>query len=203
MGGRIHSHRFPAANMAVAYVNGDHGQMKSTEEFLKSGFISVDIFAATPAETGGGLQMMRRSADGPQVASQTAVGEEAEQPGQVLIREVGKLAAPVDRVGALPVQPGSTMRLDVVVRTRKIGHFFPGGTVDSFDIWLEVEAKDASGASIFHSGYVEDEGRGPVDKGAHFYRSFLLDGQGNPINKRNAWQARSGAVRAANPAGRG
>ena len=34
-------------------------------------------------------------------------------------------------------------------------------------------------------------GRGPVDPGAHFYRSLLLDDHGNPINKRNAWSARS------------
>jgi tetratricopeptide (TPR) repeat protein len=38
---------------------------------------------------------------------------------------------------------------------------------------------------------VEDDGRGPVERGAHFYRSFLLDSEGNHINKRNAWQARS------------
>jgi tetratricopeptide (TPR) repeat protein len=83
------------------------------------------------------------------------------------------------------------VRLDVVVRTRKIGHSFPGGTLDAFDTWLEVEAQDASGRVVFRSGGVEDEGRGPVDPGAHFYRSYQLDGAGNPINKRNAWQARS------------
>jgi tetratricopeptide (TPR) repeat protein len=44
---------------------------------------------------------------------------------------------------------------------------------------------------IFWSGRVEDGGRGPVEPGAHFYRSYQLDGEGNPINKRNAWQARS------------
>jgi tetratricopeptide (TPR) repeat protein len=38
---------------------------------------------------------------------------------------------------------------------------------------------------------VEDGGRGRVEPGAHFYRAFLLDGEGNPINKRNAWAARS------------
>jgi tetratricopeptide (TPR) repeat protein len=30
-----------------------------------------------------------------------------------------------------------------------------------------------------------------VEPGAHFYRSFQLDGDGNPIDKRNAWQTRS------------
>jgi len=48
----------------------------------------------------------------------------------------------------------------VVVRTRKIGHFFPGGTVDSFDIWLDVQAKDATGKVVFWSGQVEDNGKG-------------------------------------------
>src|SRR3989442_1780039 len=31
----------------------------------------------------------------------------------------------------------------------------------------------------------------PVEPGAHFYRSFLVDQHGNEINKRNAWAARA------------
>ena len=46
-------------------------------------------------------------------------------------------------------------------------------------------------ATLFHSGAVEDGGKGPVEPGAHFYRSLQLDEHGNPINKRNAWAARS------------
>ena len=34
-------------------------------------------------------------------------------------------------------------------------------------------------------------GKGPVEPGAHFYRSLQLDEHGNPINKRNAWTTRS------------
>jgi tetratricopeptide (TPR) repeat protein len=189
--GMVHSHRFAAANTAVAYVNRDEKQLEETVRFLQSGFISVDIFAAAPAdEPRGELQMMRRAGDAPQLSSTFAIGEEAEQAGHVFIREVGKLAAPIDRAG-VEFRPGSTIRLDIVVRTRKIGHFFPAGTVDAFDVWLEVEARDATGRKIFHSGKVEDNGRGPVERGAHFYRSFLLDAAGNMINKRNAWQARS------------
>ena len=122
--------------------------------------------------------------------SSFAVGEEAEQAAPAVIREVGRMAAPLDR--AAPVlSPGSTVRLDVVVRTRKIGHFFPAGTVDAFDVWLEVQGRDADGRIVFWSGQVEDEGRGPVEPGAHFYRSYQLDGHGNPIDKRNAFQTRS------------
>ena len=188
--GEIHSHRFPGANMAVPYANRDQGQMGAVERFLKSGFITVDIFSVSPVEASKDTQMVRRAGDGPQLASTMAVGEEAEQSGNVIIREVGKLAAPIDRSGA-KVEPGSEVRVDVVVRTRKIGHFFPGGTVDAFDIWLELQGTDADGKLVYWSGAVTDGGKGPVEPGAHFYKSYQLDGEGNPINKRNAWQARS------------
>jgi len=72
-----------------------------------------------------------------------------------------------------------------------VGHFFPGGTVDAFDVWLEFEATDNNGQVLFWSGRVEDNGKGPVEKGAHFYRSLMLDAHGNPINKRNAWATRA------------
>jgi tetratricopeptide (TPR) repeat protein len=190
-GGKVHSHRFPGANMAVPFVNHDQQQMDATEKFLKSGFISVDIFGVSPIEDSPGeTQMVRRLGEGPQAMSGIAAGEEAEQGGQGVIREVGKLAAPIDKAGA-KLQPGSTVRVDVVVRTRKIGHFFPGGTIDAFDVWLEVQGRDADGRVVFWSGQAEDEGRGHVDPGAHFFRAFQLDAEGNPINKRNAWQARS------------
>lgn len=188
--GYVHNHRFAAANTAVAHVNNDEPQLKETKEFLQSGFISVDIFAASPAEDLKGQPEMRRRSDAqPQLASTFATGEEAEQSGAVLLREVGKVAAPLDRTTAT-FQPGSTVRVDVVVRTRRIGHFFPGGTVDSFDVWLELTGRDADGKLVFLSGGTDGE-NGPVDPGAHFYRSVQLDGEGNPINKRNAWQTRS------------
>ena len=38
---------------------------------------------------------------------------------------------------------------------------------------------------------VEDDGKGPVEKGAHFYQSLQVDAHGNPINKRNAWATRA------------
>src|SRR5439155_490671 len=89
------------------------------------------------------------------------------------------------------VRRGDDARVDVVVRTRKVGHFFPGGTVDAFEVWLELQATDEKGQVLFWSGKVEDDGKGPVEPGAHFYRSLQIDGHGNPINKRNAWATRS------------
>lgn len=197
-GGQVHSHRFPGANTALPFVNQDQAQMDAVQKFLKSGFITVDIFAASPVEEGKeGTAMVRRAGEGPQAMTTFGVGEEAEPSGPVTIRDVGNVAAPLNVVGGAAVRfkPGSTVRIDAVVRTRTIGHFFPGGTVDAFDTWLELQGKDATGRIIFWSGAVEPEpgGRsGPVETGAHFYRSYALDGEGNPINKRNAWQARTG-----------
>ncbi|HEX4566968.1 MAG TPA: multiheme c-type cytochrome, partial [Vicinamibacterales bacterium] len=190
--GTIHSHRFAAANMAVPFVNHDTEQMKYTQAFLQSGFITVDIFSIAPIdEKSEGTRMIRRATDAaPQVNTSFAVGEEAEQAGPVVIRDVGQIAAPIN-TAAPPVPAGSTVRVDVVVRTRTIGHFFPGGTVDAFDVWLELQGKDADGNLVFWSGQVKDNGKGPVEEGAHFYRSYQIDAQGNPINKRNAFQTRS------------
>ena len=189
--GKVHSHRFPGANTAVPFANQDQEQLALTEKFLKSGFITVDIFAISPvSHQKSDTEMVRRGNGAPQANTTFAVGEEAEQTSAAVIRDVGAVAAPIESSG-VTLEPGKTARVDVVVRTRKIGHFFPGGTVDAFDVWLELQARDDAGKIIFWSGSVEDNGKGPVEAGAHFYRSYQLDGTGNPINKRNAWQARS------------
>src|SRR5205807_8122667 len=81
--------------------------------------------------------------------------------------------------------------VEVVVRTRKLGHIFPGGTVDANDTWLELKATYDNNRVLLWSGRVEDNGKGPVEKSAHFYRSLQVDAHGNPINKRNAWSSRA------------
>jgi len=48
--GFVHSHRFPGANTAVPTANEDAAQLKLTEGFLKSGALTVDIFAVSPAQ---------------------------------------------------------------------------------------------------------------------------------------------------------
>lgn len=186
-----HSHRFIAANTSLSHANLDAVQTAAEQKFLTSGFISVDIFSAAPVnDNGKQTNMVRRASTGPTLSSGIASGEEVEQSGDTFIRQVGEVAAPLD-VAKPKLVPGSTARVDVVVRTRKIGHFFPGGTLDSFDIWLELQARDATGRIIYWNGAVADGGKGPVDPGAHMYKAFQLDGDGNEINKRNAYQARS------------
>jgi Flp pilus assembly protein TadD len=185
--GNVHSHRFPAANTALPTANDDAEQLKATEGFLKAGILSVDIFAVSPAHA-----VSKAAATGENELSTTfAVGEEAETkitPGAT--GEAAPVTAPLNRVQPA-LRRGDTVRVDVVVRTKKIGHFFPGGTVDAYDTWLELKGTDDKGRMIFWSGMVEDAGKGPVEKGAHFYRSLQVDAHGNSINKRNAWATRA------------
>jgi hypothetical protein len=125
-----------------------------------------------------------------QANSGFAVGQEEEQSAPALVGEVGKLSAPIGSASAR-LEHGSTSRVDVGVRIRKIGRFFPAGTVDAFDGWLELQATEDTGRVLSWSGKVEDDGKGPIEPGAHFYRSLQLDDVGSPIDKRNAWQSRS------------
>jgi Tfp pilus assembly protein PilF len=191
--GHIHSHRFPAANTAVPFVNHDAEQLRVTQKFLRDGQVSVDVFGLVREDTprAVGSPSLPSGAE-PRLASTFAQGEEsgASSAPAFVLSPPSEVIAPLDKASPV-VRQGESVRVEVVVRTRKVGHFFPGGTVDAFDVWVELEATDDRGRVVFHSGAVEDAGRGPVDPGAHFYRSLLLDEHGNPINKRNAWMARS------------
>src|SRR4051812_102143 len=191
--GKVRSHRFAAANTALPFVNGDAAQLKAVQDFLRDGQVSVDIFGivrSSPSEAAAAGRS--QSSTEPRTASTFAVGEESINFGaaQNFLAPAADVIAPLGNVDAA-VRRGDSVRVEVVVRTRKVGHFFPGGTVDAFDVWVELEAVDEHGRTLLHSGEAADGGRGPVDPGAHFYRSLQLDEHGNPINKRNAWSARS------------
>jgi Tfp pilus assembly protein PilF len=191
-GGMIRSHRFPGANTALPTANRDEKQLQTVVDFLKAGQVTVDLFALVRGgEVPEGVELP--PAGERRIASTFAVGEESELS---LPRRLGTAAAeeivtaPLDREGVALVR-GESVRVDAVVRTRNVGHFFPGGTVDAFDVWLELQAIDDRGRVLFWNGFAEDDGKGPVEPAAHFYQSFQLDGRGNRINKRNAWSTRS------------
>src|SRR5213593_4037158 len=188
--GLVHSHRFPGANTAVPTANQDQAQYEFAKNFLQDKQLSVDIFAISPAEKDANAPV-RSELGKPELSTTFAVGEESDASlPKGPAGEVRPITAPIDRTDAA-VRRGDDARVDVVVRTRKVGHFFPGGTVDAFEVWLELQATDEKGQVLFWSGKVEDDGKGPVEPGAHFYRSLQIDGHGNPINKRNAWATRA------------
>lgn len=198
--GIIHSHQFPGANTALPYVNEDSEQLDTVEKFLEANQVSVDIFGISPEQLTAGSAKGANSSGLPETAPQLqttfGVGEESQFSApagqQQFASPAAQLTAPFGR-SPIQVRRGSTVRVDIVVRTRGVGHFFPGGTIDAFDLWLELRATDENGRTIFWSGQtgLNDDGNGPVDPGAQFYRALLMDTHGNPINKRNAWSERA------------
>jgi tetratricopeptide (TPR) repeat protein len=190
--GYVHDHSFVAANTALPVANLHEDQMRRTIEFLQANQVTVDVFAAgTPREreametVTGGDEMRAASTFGEGEEVAMAVGR-----GTGMSREPEAIWAPLDRAD-VAVRRGEEIRVDVVVRTRGVGHFFPGGTVDAFDTWLEVRATDETGRTVYWSGAATEGGTGPVDEGAHRYGARMVDGHGNRIDRRNAWATRA------------
>jgi hypothetical protein len=94
----------------------------------------------------------------------------------------GRLQAPLGPV--LPeLKPGGHYLFEVVVRTIGVGHELTQGTADSNELWLDLQVR-ARGRLIGRSGGLG--ARGEVDPWAYFLNAYLLDKNGNRIDRRNA-----------------
>jgi tetratricopeptide (TPR) repeat protein len=78
--------------------------------------------------------------------------------------------------------PGNRYLLEIVIRTTGIGHHLTQGTTDSNELWLDVTAT-ADGKLIGRSGDLDT--RGAVDPWAYFVNAYVLDRQGQRIDRRN------------------
>jgi tetratricopeptide (TPR) repeat protein len=94
----------------------------------------------------------------------------------------GELIAPL-RPAVPALEPGKTYLLETVVRTVKIGHPFTQGTADSNEVWLDVTLK-VGDKIIGRSGGMNPED-GSVDPWSHFINVYMLDRDGNRIDRRN------------------
>jgi tetratricopeptide (TPR) repeat protein len=95
----------------------------------------------------------------------------------------GRLIAPL-RPEAPVLEPGKTYLLETVIRTLKLGHLFTQGTVDSNEVWLDVTVT-AGDRVIGRSGAIDPARGNEVDPWAHFVNVFMLDKDGNRIDRRN------------------
>lgn len=94
----------------------------------------------------------------------------------------GELIGPI-RPQIPTLQPGATYLVEVVIRTMKLGHLFTQGTVDSNEVWLDVAAS-SGGRFIGRSGGLDSK-TGEVDPWSHFVNTYVIDRDGNRIDRRN------------------
>ncbi|MCP4414694.1 MAG: hypothetical protein GY808_19225 [Gammaproteobacteria bacterium] len=82
---------------------------------------------------------------------------------------------------------GGKANLMVTVTSRQIGHFFPAGTIDINQPWIELVVSDADGNTIYSDGLVDDHG--VVDPNARFYYSVLVNRDGAHVWKHDLLNA--------------
>jgi Tfp pilus assembly protein PilF len=81
------------------------------------------------------------------------------------------------------VSPGEVLDVEVVVRTRGVGHPFTNGTADSNETWVAFRgATGASEAPFFASGVLDDAGR--LDPAADRLWAYLVDHEGGHMDRR-------------------
>ena len=95
----------------------------------------------------------------------------------------GPLTAPL-RPNMPALLPGGEYVIDVVLRTLTLGHTFTQGTADSNEVWLELTA--TSGGQVIGMSGGRDSADGAVDPWSHFVNAYVLDRDGNRIDRRNA-----------------
>ena len=96
----------------------------------------------------------------------------------------GRLTAPI-RPSIPTLESEKSYLFEIVIRTLKMGHLFTQGTVDSNEVWLDVTVRRGE-TIIGRSGGMDAEKGNEVDRWAHFVNVFMLDKNGNRINRRNA-----------------
>lgn len=153
---KIHDHQFPSANTAIPKLAADLGRISPE---------AADEAIAAHREFEEGV--MRIDVFGVRKGG----------------RIDGELVAPI-RPEVPMLAPGESYLLETVVRTVKMGHLFTQGTVDSNEVWVEVTAR-LGDRVIGKSGGMREPDRA-VDPWAHFLNAFVLDRDGNRIDRRNA-----------------
>lgn len=94
----------------------------------------------------------------------------------------GELIAPL-RPEVPELVPGRSYLIEAVIRTLKMGHEFTQGTADSNEVWIDLSASLGE-RLIGRSGGMG--GDGAVDPWSFFVNSYVLDRDGNRIDRRNA-----------------
>ena len=93
------------------------------------------------------------------------------------------LMAPLGQ-GPAELRAGRTYLAAIVVRNLRVGHLFTEGTSDSNQAWLDVTLTSGT-RTIGRSGGTAPP-HNQVDPWAHFVNAYVIDRNGNRIDRRNA-----------------
>ncbi len=88
-----------------------------------------------------------------------------------------ELLALPDQGTRVPVD--QDIELGILVRNRRVGHFFPGGVADMREAWVELSVMDESGKLKLTSGLLDESGF--LEASAHRYHAVLLDRNGKVL----------------------
>ena len=83
------------------------------------------------------------------------------------------------------LERGKEYLVEVVIRTLRVGHKFTEGTIDSNEVWLALDAKSPATGIVGRSGGLTPD-TSSVDPWSHFVNAYVIDRDGNRIDRRNA-----------------
>ncbi len=127
--------------------------------------------------TGGHSWLAAMRHDAPQLERVRANLRDAARVDVVAVRDGGgALVVPAE---AAALAAGTSLDLEVVVTNERVGHRFPGGTLDMHDTWLEVVVEDAHGETIAAHGVRHTRDARVAD--AHVLHAVIVDDGGKPV----------------------
>jgi len=91
-----------------------------------------------------------------------------------------------------PAVPGRPFSLRITTANVGVEHPFPSSVVELIEVWLWVEVRDGAGRVIFRSGELDADGF--LDPQAHTLGGYLLDDQGNVIDRNRIWMIKKKVI---------
>jgi tetratricopeptide (TPR) repeat protein len=90
-------------------------------------------------------------------------------------------------IGSQPVsiKPGGLVQAYIVIENKGIGHSLIPELRDLFEAWVHFSVKNASGETIYESGFLQPDGS--LDPYAHSFVNLPMDAKGDFIDKHMVW----------------
>lgn len=83
------------------------------------------------------------------------------------------------------VKPGELLTADVVIQNKGIAHTLVPEQRDFYEAWVNFNVKDASGKTLFESGFIQPNG--DLDPRAHSFTNRLINPEGVQNREHQVW----------------